>query len=502
MLGNVRRTLRKYNLVASGDTVVVACSGGPDSTALLHALWRLRGELGVTLHVAHLDHGLRGAESRHDLQAVADLAVSLGLPATLGTADVARLARRQGWSKQVAAREARYSFLQRVALEVGARSIALGHNQGDQAETVVMRLLRGTGLEGLGGIPPVRPIPGLPGGLVIRPLLFSTREEIEAYCQEEGLAPRQDPSNLKPVYQRNRIRLQVLPELRRINPRLDRALSDLAEQARDESAWLEQQATDLLDRMKGAAASGRTGALVLDLGPFRQAPVALQRRVLRRALRERLGGLGLAAGRGSEAAGSYQQVESLRSLALSPEPTGHLDLSLGLAADRRADRLFLQPVGSGGGQGDGMGRDTGGDGGPADTTPPVSLLVPGRTDIPALGWAVEAEVLPGPLRPAQMIAGEAYLDLSRIEQPLFVRARRPGDRFRPLGGPGTKRLKDFLQEQRVPAAERGRLPLVVMGDRILWVGGLRPAEAFRVTEGTDRVLHLRLLPLSPSGLEN
>lgn len=496
MLAQVRQTLQRYHMVEPGDLVVVACSGGPDSMALLHLLWRLRGELGIRLHVAHLDHGLRGRQSREDLRAVANLAISLGLPATLGTANVAELAHRRRWSKQLAAREARYTFLQRVAMDVGARAIAFGHNRNDQAETVVMRFLRGTGLNGLGGIPPVRSIPGLPGGLVIRPLLFAGRAEIEAYCREAGLAPRLDPSNLQPVYQRNRVRLELMPQLRRYNPRLDQALTSLAEQARDDAAWLELEARHLLGKMQSR---DEVGGLLLE--PFRQAPAALQRRALRQALSEIWGR------RSPVPAGSFQQVESVRQLALGPAPTAHLDLSLGVTADRVYDRLYLalqQAAPGRPGVGASHNRPADRTTVETDTAPlpdaaaplaePAPLQVPGRTDLPALGLAIEAELLAAPLSPAQMNAGEAYLDVARLSLPLSVRTRRPGDRFRPLGGPGTKQLKEFLMEQRVPRDERDRVPLVFTADsRLVWVGGLRPAEDARVSESTNQVLHLRII---------
>lgn len=485
MLAQMRQAIRQYRMVEPGDLVVVACSGGADSSALLHALWQLRGELGIRLHVAHLDHRLRGRQSREDAVAVADLAVSLGLPVTVGTADVAELARRHRSSTQVAAREVRYAFLYHVASEVGARVIALGHNRGDQAETVVMRLLRGTGVEGLGGIPPVRPLPAVSAGLVIRPILFSPRREIEAYCRANGLSPREDASNKKTDYLRNRVRLEIMPALRRVNANLDRALVDLADQARQESAFLEAQALDLLARMREPGHD-----VVLSLRTLRLAPVALQRRALRQAMRAVLNGRVGGAPVGSP---SFRQVESLRLLALSDDPSGHLDLAFGLVADREYDKLWLTraPAGAAG-------------------TPPrmrrhpqaaaVPLRVPGRTDLPALGWSVVADVLPGVPDPSAMVPGEAYLDLDLLTAPLQVRNRRPGDRFRPLGSAGVRRLKDFLAEQKVPVRERDLVPLVVMdallpaGGPIVWVGGLRPAEDFRLSPATRRVLHLRLVP--------
>ncbi len=495
MLTQVRQAIQRHSMTRPGDRVIVACSGGPDSTALLHVLWRLRGELEVQLHVAHLDHRLRGRESRDDARAVAELAVSLGLPVTLGSADVSALARRQGWSRQVAARDARYAFLERVAGAVGARVVALGHHQDDQAETVLMRLLRGTGIDGLGGMAPVRRLPGVPGGLAIRPLLFSTRADIEAYCRENGLPTRQDASNEKRDYLRNRLRLDVLPDLRRLNPALDRALADLAEEARADAAWLEEQAVVLLDEMIRAgsapvesvesAESGEAGGagLELDLTPLLRAPLALQRRTLRRALLRVSGAVPALTG------ASYRQVESLRLLALEGEPAGHLDLAGGVAADRRYDRLVLTRSAP---QAAGRGRSPR----QAVVQEPVPLNIPGSTDLPHLGWSISTEVLPAAPRPEEMIPGDGYLDFDRLPLPLQVRNRRRGDSFRPLGSTGSRRLKDFLMDERIPASDRDRIPLVVAGDELVWVAGLRPAQTFRVREDTSRTLHLRLLPLS------
>ncbi|MGE5591665.1 MAG: tRNA lysidine(34) synthetase TilS [Bacillota bacterium] len=491
MLTQVRQAILRYHMAKPGDRVVVACSGGPDSTALLHLLWLLRSELNVELHVAHLDHRLRGRASRADARAVADFAVSLGLPVTLGSADVAGLARRQGWSTELAARHARYAFLERVAREVEARSVALGHHQNDQAETVLMRVLRGTGVDGLGGMAPVRPLAGVPGGLAIRPLLFSTRDQIEAYCRDNALPTRHDATNDNPDYFRNRLRLDILPGLRRLNPGLDRALTDLADEARADSEWLEEQAASLLQAMSvtgGHVDSGGQPVLELDLDPLRRAPLSLQRRALRQAL-NRLSRSAMRA-----AGASYQNVESLRLLALEGEPSGHLDLAFGVTADRRYDRLLLTRP---------LPNDTHGGGGRRApiVQAPVSLAVPGSTDLPRLGWRILAEVLPGAPPPQEMVPGDGYLDFDRLPRPLWVRNRRRGDLFRPLGSAESRRLKDFLMDERVPAPDRDRVPLVVAGDELAWVGGIRPADPFRVGESTRSTLHLRLEPLSASDTE-
>jgi tRNA(Ile)-lysidine synthase len=301
--------IQRYSLIAPEDTVVVAVSGGADSVCLFHVLVKWQKALGIRLHVAHLNHQLRGVESETDAGYVSNLADSLGTPITIGRQDVAAYRTKRNCSVEEAARELRYAFLGRVAKKVGADRIATGHTRDDQVETILMHLLRGTGITGLCGLAPCSPMGydsqetssrACPTPLpvshrslqakgsnlsVVRPLLDITREETTGYCQEHQLAPRIDSSNLSLSFFRNRLRLQLLPLLRQYNPSVDQALLRLADIAREDNALIEQQASELWEEM----ARQENNATYLDRKQLTSLPIALQRQLLRIAVTELAG---------------------------------------------------------------------------------------------------------------------------------------------------------------------------------------------------------------------
>lgn len=454
-------------MFAPGDRVVVGVSGGPDSVALLDVLYRLRGQLGIELVVAHLNHLLRGREAAADAACVARLADRYGLPLVLEECDVREAWRRRGGSLQAVAREVRYRFYERAAEETGAVRVALGHQADDQAETILFNFLRGTGIAGLAGIPPVRE-------RYVRPLLAERRRTIEEYCRERGLAPREDASNVKPVYTRNRLRLELIPYLEReYNPNLVPTLLRMAEVLREEEALLEAEAGRVL---AGVMRAEGEGAVVLERRPLLELPPALQRRVIRGAWDVLPDGAEL----------PFEHVQRILNLARRPRGGGRVDLPGGARAEREGDRLVLR---RGGGER------------PAPFSYP--LAVPGETAVPEAGKVITATVagaadgLPDPRRLAPR---GTVLDLDRLAPPLTVRSRRPGDIFRPSGG-GTVKLKKFLIDAKVPRSMRDAVPLVVDAEgRIAWVAGLRTAEFCRLTPRTRRALILevrRTVPHKP-----
>ena len=289
----VRRAIEEHRLLVHGDRVVVGVSGGPDSLCLLHVLCRLAGEYDVSLHVAHLHHGLRGDEADADAECVRALAADWGLPCTLEHANIPSLAQQQRLAVEEVARRARYAFLGRVARDQEARVIAVGHHADDQAETVLMHWLRGAGLAGLRGmLPSIRlsdyrlldqdgiehPMPDL---RLVRPLLDVTRAQIEAYCKVHGLQPRFDRSNLDTTYFRNWLRHEVIPLLRRHNPNVQAVIRRSARVIRDEYALLR----DLLEETWLALAIEESDTwIAFDLVGWRALPVALQRSTLREAV--------------------------------------------------------------------------------------------------------------------------------------------------------------------------------------------------------------------------
>ena len=460
--------LIRFRMVNPGDTVVVGVSGGADSVALLHLLHRLQDRCQISLQVAHLNHMFRGTEAGADAALVERLASALDLPVTAERIDVPAYCSRFGLSPQAGARSVRYDFFSRVAAATGATRVALGHHADDQAETILLNFLRGTGTGGLGGIRPVR------DNFYIRPLLGVRRREIEAYCRRHGLAYCQDTSNFKPTYTRNRVRLHLLPVLEnQYNPSVVEALVRLSQICRDEDALLEEQARRIHDGLRIAAAGP---VVVLEREQFLAQPPAIQRRVLRQAWQQ-------VAGKHQDL--TYQHVEDLLEL-LGVGVTGAEVVLPGLIKARAGYGTieFYRP---------GSGYQV-----PAYAYP---LQMPGETMVPELGLSIAATLLPAQEvgDPTALPPEVAALDYDRLPGPLTVRRRVPGDVFRPLGLGGTMKLKKFLNNQKIPAQQRDGIPLVVSGQNLVWVAGIRPAEDYKLSADTHRCLLLELKGLDRGG---
>jgi tRNA(Ile)-lysidine synthase len=453
----VRDTIVRHRLVSPRDTVLAAVSGGPDSVCMLHALLSLREELGFDVKVAHLDHGFRGDESRADAEFVSDLTSRLGVPCILGEENVPRFVLSHSISKQDAARMIRYRFLIRVSKLEYCQRVATGHNADDQAETVLMRLLRGAGPEGLAGIPVKRDD-------IIRPLLWVWRQEVEAYLTRHGLPSRTDSSNLEPVYLRNRVRSELLPALAAYNPGIARSLTNLATIMGDVSAHFDA-ATDRA--LTEVVKSARVGHFALDLGKLNGYDEALRRYVFRRVfelLRPDLAPL------------PFHHVESLMNLVRRGEVGVSVELPDGAQA-RLEHGVVVIAHGSGG--------------------HPIrerGLPVPGEASFEGAGLRLTAELVDRRSLPSSPdAAGDsgAFFDWSAIRPPLLVRGRRQGDRFRPFGMEGTKSLKQLMIDSKIAASFRDAVPLVCDQHGILWVVGMRRSAAAPVTGTTDTVLVLR-----------
>lgn len=487
LLRQVRQTIDKYDLIRAGEALVVGVSGGPDSLCLLHVLRRLAPEYDLSLHAAHLHHGLRGADADADAEFVRRVAAAWGLPLAVEALDVPALARDEGLAFEEAARRARYAFLARTAAAAGARTIAVGHNSDDQAETVLMHFLRGSGLAGLRGMLPRTPLSsyrllstGEGGGALdlIRPLLEVPRTEIEAYCQEQGLEPRFDRSNLDTTYFRNWLRLEVIPLLEQHNPQLRVVLGRTARVLAGDYDLLR----DLLDEAwpRVVRQEGEE-EIVFDLAAWRALPTGLQRSTLREAihrLRRSLRNI------------NFVHVEDALLVARDGTTGDRATLPRGLMLAVGYDRVTVA----------GEARL-----GPLPDWPlllpegePVAVAVPGITPLPGSAWVLEAALLPRAGLPAGWEDNpdpwRAYLDAGAARPPLRLRTRRPGDRFQPLGmGGRAPKLADFLTNQKVPHAARDHLPLLVAAWGIAWVPGLRLDERARVVDSTAEILALRFL---------
>lgn len=459
----VRSNINHHRMAKQGDTVVVAVSGGPDSVALLHILYTLKDDLGLSLHVAHLNHMFRGKESLAEARFVADLAGRYDLPATVESFDVPAYRNEKRLSVQSAAREVRYRFLMDTAARERASRVALAHQADDQAETILNNFLRGTGVSGLKGILPVR------DGLYIRPLLNVRRYEIESFCSELGLSCCCDPSNLKPVYTRNKIRLELLPLLEReYNPALVPALLRLGEICREEDACLDEISEETY---KKALVTSGSGFLSLRRDVVDSAPLAVRRRVLRKAWGVVSGGL-------KEI--SFEHTGDLVNLLEAGATGGRAVLPGDITALLSYHHIdFAAKM--------------------EDTELPVfvhPLQIPGTTPVPELDLDIYAALFerkPG-LDPGTLPPDEVFLDFDKLQPCLFVRRRREGDLFQPFGRKSEVKLKDFLIKQKVPRKERDRIPLVCTPEEIVWAGGIRAGEKWKIDDQTLRVLHLKILP--------
>jgi tRNA(Ile)-lysidine synthase len=455
LTAKIKETIAKYSLLKPGERVVVAVSGGPDSTCLLFALHALSEDLGISLHVAHLDHMFRGKESADEALFVADLAKRLGLPATLGAFDVPAFLRERGLSPQDGARTARYGFLNRVAAESGAGRIATGHTADDQAETFLMRLMRGAGVAGLSSIPPIREN-------VIRPLLGITRSEVLEYLRSRDLAFVTDSSNAKPLYTRNRVRSELIPLMKRFNPRIVETLAAEAELLRDEDEAVEAH----LENLSKTMLTRPEDDIVLERDGFNALPPAFRRRLLRKLI-------DLAGGESSLL--SRDRIDSALSFMASAQSGRRMLLPGGLALVREYDRFVV----SAGAAPEGFSH---------------ALIVPGGSAAPEAGlWfdAWVAERLPEE-RETGNYCWQAAFDYDKIGPFLTVRSRRPGDRFLPAGmGGKSKKLQDYFVDAKVPRRKRDAVPLLCSGDDILWVVGLRTDERF-LARGAGNVLVVRV----------
>jgi tRNA(Ile)-lysidine synthase len=451
----------KKGLVRSREKLVVAVSGGPDSVCLLHILAGLRQELGIELHVAHLNHRLRGKDSDDDADYVAGLARRLKLPATVESKDVKGYRKKKRISLEEAAREVRYDFLANVASSSGASRVAVGHTADDHIETILMHLLRGSGTGGLRGLRPTAAFGDL---IIIRPLLELSRRDTTAYCRQHRLRPRRDVSNESLELFRNRIRHDLLPELRRYNPQIAEALLRTAAIAADDLEYIESQAA----RLWNAIARREKGAVIIDRQGLTAMPAALQRQLLRRAI---------GAVRGSLKDIEAGHIEAI--LKALGKPAGKvIGLPDGLNFTIESDRYVLA-------------RDS------LALCPfpllenEVELNVPGRNGLS--GWDIETEVISrNEFKELEDTDSglAAYFDFKRTGKRLTVRSRRLGDRFQPLGLGQPKKLNRFMIDARIPRSWRRHVPIITSPEQIIWVAGWRIDERVKVTEETLKILRL------------
>ena len=455
LLDRIRKTIVRYHMIGPGDKVIAAVSGGADSVCLVHVLYRLSRELDLRLVVAHFDHGWRPGEDEFETELVRSFAFSLGLP--FETAKSPSRMKKGLLSLEESARNERYGFLERVREKHLANRVALGHHLHDQAETFLMRVLRGSGVSGLAAIPPTR-------DNLIRPLIEVTRDEIELYVKERELSFAVDSSNLNTDLFRNRIRLELVPLLLQYQPRLVEHLGEMTSTLREESEFLDSLSAEWIGKETGPHSNKK---ISIPLQPFLALPAVLRKKIIRKIL---------ATLRGSVRRIGRKHIHAVDELAKSTQPQGRLNLPERLIVKRTYD--FLHFIYQDEGVTEGF---------------CYCLDGPGTFYIQEIGKSLSLSVRDKEEKwspPAS--PWTADLDLEKTRFPLVIRSFRPGDRFIPLGMKGHKKLKDFFVDLKVPFDVRRTTPILLQQETPVWVGGCRIDERFKVTPSTRTILEARL----------
>jgi tRNA(Ile)-lysidine synthase len=465
--GKVRETIRKHEMFSHGDGVLLGVSGGPDSVALLYLMSILRGEYGLRLAVAHLIHGIRGEEAKKDAQFVAEMAERLAIPVHLKEVGLPRMKMEEGKGNlEAMGRKERYGFFATVAEQCGLNKVATAHTVDDQAETLLMWLLRGSGRRGLSGMPPMRkltpPGPGKTTPWLVRPLIEASRQEIMDYITEHGLEYRTDQTNLDVRPLRNWIRHRLLPQFReRIDSRVGERLARLAEILRDEERVLDRIARGGLERLGHDRHLMRRALL--------QEDKAVQRRIIRTWLESSLGNL---------CGFTFDHVEAIRDFVVQSPPNGRISLPGGWKLVRQYGAFRL------------VRRE------PRKVKPVCySYILPleGELVIPEAGVKLQSLKCSSSSLPRPRDNLEALFDFADVPADAFtVRNFRPGDQFQPLGMNGHKKVKDLFIEKKVPPPERRTLPLILRGDEIVWIPQYGRSNVAKTGSQTKEILRVRL----------
>jgi tRNA(Ile)-lysidine synthase len=456
MLEKVKEWIDKHKLLRQGDTIIVACSGGPDSLALLHILDTFRLEYNISLVVAHVDHMLRGEESAMEAAFVVDFCAKRNIICYHKAIDVPQFIKETGISGEEAARIVRYQYLRQIAKKLDGAKIATGHHRDDQAETVLMNMLRGAGSSGIRGMQPVN-------GDIIRPLLSVSRAEIIAYCKKEQLDPKFDSSNFELNYLRNRIRIHLLPELeKQYNSAVKDSLCRTATIVGDEHDFIQHTAKSIWIQVVKEQENG----LFITAEQMKSVHIAVIREIFRQAIEKKQGSL-----RGI----SFYHVETLIEMLFNGRVGSILQLPGGLTIHKTYDGLYLGER-------------------PLALPKKVEysgqeLLLPGITQISELGIQIIAELTDTPAKNQSKVA---VFDLDDLSLPLFVRIRQRGDCFQPLGFKGTKKVKDYFIDEKIPRELRNSIPIICDVQGIIWIGGYRQSQRGNITDKTKRFLVLKV----------
>lgn len=452
LVSKVNAAIEKHGMIRAGDGIVVGVSGGPDSVALLHVLNQLKSQRKFRLVAAHLDHGLR-AESSRDAEFTREMSEALGVEVHVQSADVKRMAVELGMSVEEAGRRARYDFFEAIRAAVNAETIATAHHLDDRLETFFLRVFRGSTLTGLGGIPPTR-------GRIIRPFIEARRSEILHFLDERHIPYRIDHSNLSADTDRNFIRNRLMPLISQRFPDFKGPLTRTMNSVREEEEFLE----DFSSSLKPRISRHRGNQVTLDIPGLREVPRVLAGRVILESLYELSG---------PSVRWARIHLNKILDIAYGNNPSAQMDLPGGIVLVREYDRVRIS-----------LGQH--------EKPVPfrISVTGPGEVHVPSTGAILTFVIVePGIDMPrASSSQQEAYFDADYARFPLTVRSPLPGDRLKPWGMRGTRKLKEIFIDLKVPRRLRMQSPLIEKDGEILWIPGIRRSRSAPVVPGTRRVL--------------
>jgi len=477
LIERVVRTIKDYSMLYSQDSVLACVSGGPDSVALLNILSILSPRFNIKIGVAHLDHSLRGKDSDQDAKFVESLALKLDLPFHIQKRHVQKYAEKEKLSIEDAGRKARYDFFLNISEKMGYSRIATAHHAGDNAELILMNMLRGAGKSGLSGIPPIR---GTGGKSIIRPLIHLSKNEIHTFLSENGLHYVQDSTNHDTKYLRNRIRHNLIPEMKSsYNPKIVEALNRMGTIIQNEENWIEK----IVDsEMKGLISQENESAIRCAASHLMEKPLPLRRRIVRSLIRQVKGDLKQM---------TYDHIDSILHLIERDLSEGQvhlpdeilIEVSAGQVLISKKKRIARPPK--------------------TNSQPEVvfsyNVSKPDSSAktilIKEIGKQIRFSetVITGPVDFSEMESNVAWIDMDRIEFPLTIRNIIPGDRFSPLGVAGTQKVKKFFINNKIRRSGRATCPILISNDRIVWVGGFQIDNSAKVTSSTKKILKVELL---------
>lgn len=456
MLQKIMETIKENQMFNKEDKIIVGVSGGPDSMCLLHILSTLRNTYFIDIVAAHLNHGLRGKDADEDEEYVKKFCKKNNIEFYSKRVNIEELSKEWGISSEMAGREARYSFFRELFNKLGANKIAIAHNANDQCETILMRIIRGTGLEGLEGIKPVR------DEIYIRPLIKVTRDEIEDYCDKNNLNPRIDNTNLQNIYSRNKIRLELIPYIKEnFNSHIIEVVNRLGENVKVDNDFIEKKSKEFF----GKYCNVTPNKVKIKSEAFNEHK-ALLSRIIRKAVESLKGNLI-----------NFERVHVEYIILLQGGNTGkEIELPGGIRALNNYGEIILSKE-----RKNEIEKDSG----------IYEICLNEKNKIGKFN--IEANILDKKfLERVKENSLEQYFDYEKINENVRLRYRKEGDKFQPLGMKGTKKLKDIFMDLKVPKDLRDNIPIICVGEEIAWIVGYRISDKFKVDKTTNKLLKIKL----------